>query len=98
MPHASDMGDHQPVIRAITEVEILSRELSQVHNYLTKVKTGVEDEETDMCLLKGHEEGLKTIAANLQLQAIKQDLLLTNDYKSLAGKAAGLEKLHLSYK
>ena len=34
MPHASDMGDHRPVIRSIAEAEHLSRRLNQVHDSL----------------------------------------------------------------
>ena len=90
MAHASGMDDHRPV-RLITEVEHLSWRLSQVYDSLTKVKRVVEEKETDMCLLlEGHEETLKCIKADLQ--GIKQDLLLIDDYESLAGKAVGLEE------
>ena len=41
-------------------------------------------------MLEGHEEKLKSIDADLQ--GIKRDLLLINDYESLAGRAAGLEE------
>ena len=44
--HTSDMGDHQPGIRLITEAEHLSRRLSQVHDFLIKAKRVVEEKET----------------------------------------------------
>ena len=43
-----------------------------------------------MCLLERHGEKLKSIDANLQ--RTKRDLLLIDDYESLAGKRAGLEE------
>ena len=91
MPHATDMGDHRPVVRSISEAEHLSQRLSQVHDSLTKVNRVVEEKEADMCLLEGHEERLKSI--NADLQGIKQDLLLIDDYKSLAAKPVGLEEV-----
>ena len=42
-----------------------------------------------MCLLEGHEERLKSI--NTDLQGIKWDMLLIDDYESQAGRATGLE-------
>ena len=71
-------------------MEHLSRRLSEVHDSLMKVKRVVDDKELDMCLLEGHYERLKSI--NADLQGIKQDMLLIDDYESLAGKAAGLEE------
>ena len=43
-----------------------------------------------MCLLESHEDRLKSI--DIDLQAIKRDLLLIEDYESLAGRADGLEE------
>ena len=43
-----------------------------------------------MCLLKRHEERLKSI--DTDLQAMKRDMLLIDDYESLAGMADGLEE------
>ena len=43
-----------------------------------------------MCVLEGHEERLKSI--DTDLQGIKHDMLLVDDYESLAVKAAGLEE------
>ena len=77
MPHASDMGDHRPAVRSITEAEHLSRRLSQVHDFLTKVKRVVEEKEMDICLLKGHEQRLMGI--NFDLQGIKRDMLLMDE-------------------
>ena len=37
IPDAYGMGDHQPVVRSITEVEHLNRRLSQVRNALMNV-------------------------------------------------------------
>ena len=89
MPHASDKGVGRAEARSISEAEHLSRRLSQVHDSLTKVKRVVlEDKETDMCSLESHEERLKTIDADLQ--AIKRDMLLIDDYERLVGKADGL--------
>ena len=51
MPHASDMGDHRPVVRSITEKEHRSQRLSQVYDFLMKVKRVVKVKETNMCLL-----------------------------------------------
>ena len=74
MPHESGMGNYRNVVRSITEVELLSRGLNQVHDSLMKVKRVVADKELDMCLLKGHEERLKSNDADLQ--GIKRDMLL----------------------
>ena len=58
---------------------------------LTKVKrTVLEDKVTDMCSLESHEERLKMI--DIDLQIIKRDMLLIDDYESLAGKVDGLEE------
>ena len=43
-----------------------------------------------MCLLESHEERLKSI--DTDLQAIKHNMLLIDDYESLAGKEDGLEE------
>ena len=88
-PQTSGTGDHRSVVRLITEAEHFSTRMNQIHGSLMKVKRVVEDKEVDMCLLEGHEERLKII--DLELQGIKQDTLLIDDYKSLAGRAAGLE-------
>ena len=81
MPQEFDIGDHQPVVRSITEAKHLSRRLSQIRDFLTKVKRVVEVKETDMCLLEGHEETLKSIDADLQ--RIKRDMLLIDEYESI---------------
>ena len=49
-----------------------------------------EEKKTDMCLLGSHEDRLKSI--DTDLQAIKRDMLLTDDYESLAGTANDLEE------
>ena len=74
----------------IIDLEHLSQKLSQVHNSLTKAKRVVEVKQTDMCLLEGLEENLKSIGTNLQ--GIKRDMLLIDNYESLAGRAGGLEE------
>ena len=92
MPHASYKGDGRAraEVRSIFEAEHLSRRWSQVHDSLAKVKRVVlEKKETDMCLLESHEDRLKSI--NTDLMDIKRDVLLIDDYESLAGKADGLE-------
>ena len=43
-----------------------------------------------MCLLESREERLKGIDSDLQ--AIKRDMLLIDDYESLAGRADGMEE------
>ena len=86
MPHASGMGDYWPGVRLITEAEHLSRRLSQVHDSLMKVKRDVQDKELDMCVLEGQEERLKSVDTNLQ--GIKRNMLLNDDYESLAEKAS----------
>ena len=43
-----------------------------------------------MCLLESHDDRLKSI--DTDLQAIKRDVLLIDDYESLAGKADDLEE------
>ena len=91
MPHASDKGDGRPEIRLITEAEHLSLRLSQIHDIVMKVKTVVEVKEIDMCVLEGHKDRLKSIDTNLQ--GIKRDMLLIDDYESLAEKAASLEEV-----
>ena len=50
----------------------------------------MDDKEVDMCLLEGHEERLKSI--DVDLQEIKCGMLLIDDYKNFAGRAAGLEE------
>ena len=91
MPHASDKGSGRAEIRSISEAKHLSRRLSQVQDFLMKVKRVVlEEKETDMCSLESHEEKLKTI--DTDLQAIKRNMLLIDDYESLARRADGLEE------
>ena len=90
MPHASDKGDGRPEVRLITEAEHLRQRLSQVQDALMKVKRVVEEKKRDMCLLESHEERLKSIDTNLQV--IKRDMFLINNYESLAGRAGGLEE------
>ena len=55
-----------------------------------KVKEVKDDRELDVCLLEGHEESVKIIEADLHV--IKRDMLLIDDYKSLAETAAVLKK------
>ena len=50
----------------------------------------LEENEMDMCSLESDEEGLKPI--DTDLEAIKHDKLLIDDYESLAGRADGLEE------
>ena len=58
-----------------------------------KVKGVVlEEKETDMCLLESHEERLKII--DTDLQGIKCDILLIEDYES---QQEGQKKLCSSY-
>ena len=64
--------------------------MDQIHNSLLKVKRVVDDKEVDRCLLEGHEERLKNI--DVDLQGIKRDMLLIEDYESLARRAADLEE------
>ena len=90
MPHAFDKSNGWSGARLVTEVEYLSQRLSYVHDSLMKVKRVVEEKETDICILDGHEERLKSIHTNLQ--RIKHDMPLIDDFESLAGKAAGLEE------
>ena len=90
MPHASDKGDSRPQVRSITAAEHLSKRLSQVQHSLMKVNRAVKEKETDMCVLEGHEERLKSI--DTDLQRIRYDMVLIDDYESLAGKAGGLEQ------
>ena len=94
-PNASGIGDNQPGIRLINEVEHLSRRFDQVHDSLTKVKRVMDDKKLDMCSLEGHEERVKSI--NADLYKIKYDMLLLGDYKSLAERAPGLKKPHSRY-
>ena len=91
MPHESGKGDGRAEVRSVSEAEHLSRRLSQVQDSLTKVKRAVlEEKESDMCSLESHEERLKTI--DTDLQSIKRDMLLIDDYERKAGKADGLEE------
>ena len=91
MPHTSDKGDGRAEVRLISGVEHLSQRLSQEQDFLTKVKRVVlEEKDTDMCLLESHEERLKNI--NTDIQSINHDMLLIDDYESLAGRADGLEE------
>ena len=66
MPPASDRGDSRPEVRSITEGEHFSRRLSQVQDYLMKVKRAIEQKEIDMCVLEGHGERHKSINFDLQ--------------------------------
>ena len=91
MPHASNKGNSIAKVRSIFEVEHLSRRLSQAQDSLTKVeRVVVEEKEMDMCLLESHDKRFKSI--DTDLQSIKSDVLLIDDYESLAGKAGGLEE------
>ena len=85
-----DKGDGRPEVKSITEAEHFSRRLSQVQDSLMEVKRVVEEKETDMCALEGHEERLKSI--DTDLQGIKCDMLLIDDHESLVEKAGGLEE------
>ena len=51
-----------------------------------EVKRIVEEKEIDMCMLEGHEERLMSI--DTDLQGIKHDMPLIDDYKRLERKAA----------
>ena len=53
------------------------------------VKRAVERKETNMRLLEARG---KLNSIDSDLQGIKRDMLLINDYESLAGKSAGLEE------
>ena len=88
--HAAGIGDDRPGVRSITEAEHLSRRLDQVQDSLMKVKRVKDDKELDVCSLEGQEESVKSIDADLQV--IKHDILLIGDNKSLAERAAGLDK------
>ena len=50
----------------------------------------LEEKETDICSLENHEERLTTI--DTDLQAIKRDMLLIDNYENLAGREDGLEE------
>ena len=82
IPHTSSMGDYRPVAtsRVITEAEHFNRWMDQVHDSLVKVNRVIDDKEVDMCVLEGHEERLKN--TDTDLQGIKQDMLLVQDYDS----------------
>ena len=56
--------------------------MDQVHDSLMKVKRVMDDKKLDVCSLEGHEEKVKSIDADLQV--IKRDMLLLDDYESLA--------------
>ena len=91
MPRASGMGDARPGVKLVTEAEHLGRRLSQVHDSLMKVKRVVDGKDLDVCSLEGHEERVKSISDDLQ--GVKRDLLMIDDYESLAERAAGLEEV-----
>ena len=91
MPHTSNKGDGRAEVNSISELEHLSRRLSQVQDSSMKVKrVALEDKETDMCQLESHEKKLKSI--NTDLQGIKCDILLIYHYAILAGRADGLKE------
>ena len=93
MPRASDKGGGRAEVRSISEAEHLSRRLSQVQDSLTKVKRVVlEKKEADVCLLESRDDRLKSI--DTDLQAIKRNMLLIDDYESLAGRAGVLFLLY----
>ena len=50
----------------------------------------MEGKEIDKCMLEEHEERLKSIDSDLQ--CIKHDMLLMDDYESIAGRAGGLDE------
>ena len=60
MPHTSDMGYHQPVVRLITEVQPGTQFFDE-----SQESCGREEKKTDKCLVEGHEERLKSIDADL---------------------------------
>ena len=65
--------------------------MSQVQESLTNVKRVVlEEKEADVFFLESHKERLQKI--DTDLQGIKRDMLLIEDYASLAGRAEGLEE------
>ena len=88
IPTTPGTGNYQSVAtcKPISEAENLIRQMNQVHNSLTRAKRVVDDKdkEVDMCVLEGHEERIKRI--DVELQGIKQDMLLVEDYESLAKK------------
>ena len=66
-----------PILKVIFR-RLCFRRFSQVQDSLMKVKRVVEEKETKLCLLEGYEERLKSI--DTDLQGIKCDMLLINDY------------------
>ena len=88
--HVNYVSDIIERLEQLEDLFDLSRRLSHVYDSLMKVKRVVEDKELDMCLLEGYEEKLKSI--NTYMQGLKRDMLLIDEYESLAGKAAGLEE------
>ena len=90
MSRASGIGNDRPGVRSVTEADNLSQGLDQVHDSLMKVRRVKDDKELEVCLLEGREERVKSIDADLQM--IKRDMLLIDDYKNLAERAAGLEE------
>ena len=84
------LDDTQPVARSITEAEHLDRRLNQVHDSLTEVKKVVYAKGLDSCSLEGHEEVVRSLSDDVQ--EIKRDMLLIEDYDSLAKTAVSLER------
>ena len=80
----------RPVSRSISEAEHISRRLDMVQDSLTKVKGAVEGKEMDVCSLDGNEERVKSLSDSLQ--GIQHDLLLVDDYETLAARASRLEE------
>ena len=50
----------------------------------------LEEKEEDIFFLESHKKRLENIDSDLQ--GIKRDMLLIEDYESLAGRAEGLEE------
>ena len=91
MTHASNKGDGRAEIRLMSEEEQLKQRLSQVEDSLTKVKrVALQDKKMDMCLVESYEERLKSTATDKQ--GMKRDMLLIDNYDSLAGREDGLEE------
>ena len=69
--------------------------MHQVHDSSMWAKGFVDDKDkevdTCMCMLEGHERRIKNI--DVELEEIKRDRLLVEDYESLARRATDLEEV-----
>ena len=65
MPHSPDKGIGRAEVKSISEEAHLSRRLSEVHDFLVKIKKVVlEEKDIDMCSLERREELLNSIDNN----------------------------------